>query len=343
MQVSLLTTLDPLLRDVVTLALSDTAAILEVEITPEGTQLDLQLPSGARESAQVELSHPCITCSIRHAVIPFLEGRDLDRVILALPATVESIYVAPALAEYLDSELFSKIELGHGDALDEPFTLTSILTAVDAATSRALIHATPLGEADLIIDDDERDAGEVLFSNLAHADVILSLGEDQIGRAISGHINPDATIIEGLENISADVLFEKEHDVDAAIFRVHPVTCMAGPSRQLGQETPDAGTADGIWTVTLESPRPLDPDRLQESFDSLALDGILIRGCFWLPGEHHEIKTWNSSGTSLTVGAAGEWDGDPMTRLVVTGSGESAEAIRRAFNDALMGGAIFRR
>ncbi|QOR47414.1 GTP-binding protein [Trueperella pecoris] len=330
MQVSLLTTLDPLLRDVVALALSDTAAILEVEITPDGTQLDLQLPSGERESAQVELSHPCITCSIRHAVVPFLEGRDLDRVILALPATVESIYVAPALAEYLDTELFAKIELGHGDALDEPFTLTSILTAVDAATNRALIHATPLGEADLIIDDDERDAGEVLFSYLAHADVILSLGEDQIGRAILRHINPEARFLHGLDSLSADTLFTQEHDVDAAIFRVHPVWVPA--AKNMG---------DGVWTEVLESPRPLDPERLADTFDALATDGLLIRGCYWLPSAPDEIVTWNSSGTSLTVGGAGTWEGEPMTRLVITGTGTPPNNLHRAFGEALAG-AIYR-
>lgn len=333
MQVSLLTTLDPLIRDVVSLSLSDSAAILEVSITPEGTDLALQLPSGEITESHIELSHPCVTCSIRHAVIPLLEElADVDQLLLALPPTIESIYVAPALAEYLDEQLFVRLEQDPDAALSEPFILTSVVTALDAASLPGLLHSTPLiSEITL---DDEHDTGEVLFSNLAHADVICTFASESTNteatRSLIEHVNPEARLLNGLEQLTGEMVFGREHDVDAAIMRVHPVWVPA--AKNMG---------DGVWTEVLESPRPLDPERLADTFDALATDGLLIRGCYWLPNAPDEIVTWNSSGTSLTVGGAGTWEGEPMTRLVITGTGTPPSNLHRAFGEALAG-AIYR-
>lgn len=73
MRLSILSALDPLVRDVTAMVMSDTCTVLILNLTEPYACIDATTPEGRAWHVKTELTHSCISCSLRYAVIPFLE------------------------------------------------------------------------------------------------------------------------------------------------------------------------------------------------------------------------------------------------------------------------------
>lgn len=336
--ISVLSTLDPLLRDVACLCLVDEIDILTCDLTEDSVILCFTSSDGAGWQREFPLAHPCITCSLREAVVPTLRALAAETdpprngVVLALPVAVEPLNVMPALEDLT----------ADGEALEE-CVLTRCVHALDLSTAvEDLLHHVPLKELGLaLFDEDERCTGEVLMSSVGYADIVATVGQ---GAAVSGlgaergadlasdlveHLRPlDTLRVEGLGALSRNLLTGGRHDSDTAIARIHPASTSAwgGP------------TTHGVWTLDLHSKRPLHPVRLAERIGELSIEGTCARGCFWLPSRPTAVCTWEVNGGSVSVGTAGEWEGEAFTHIIVTGVGDSATRTRieTSFREMLM-------
>lgn len=321
MRLSILSSLHPLMRDIVTFALHDTCHALSVEVTATSVRLSLTTPEGESEHTEIPLAHPCITCSMREGILPaIIEQAELgcERLLLALPAAIDALSIVPTLADIIEAEML-------------PIHLSAVAHCVDINTAcDDLLSHTPLRDKGLaVIDEDERCTGEILMVSLGYADVLIALGEDPAGSDLVEHLRPlDTLRINSLEELTANLLFDHPHDTDDAIGRVHPVTTQAwgGP------------TDHGVWTLDLHSERPFHPERLAQWAKELSAANICARGCFWLPSRPRHICTWEANGPSASVGQAGIWTEDPFTHLVLTGnaSSQQQEAIAAVFQRILM-------
>ncbi len=318
----------PMLRTGALLAISDLAPSLVADIDEDGVTMRMIDGLDELDVQRVPLAHSCMTCSLREGIAPYLAGladSGLERLVLALPVSVEALTVTPSLCDLTVA----------GGPL-EGITVTTQLHLVDLGTSRDDLFAhTPLAELGLaMFSGDERCTGEVLMNGVGYADLVCALGDEGVGDAALGlelveHLRPlDTLMIRHLDELDERLLFSEAHDPDRAITRVHPASTEAwgGPSDH------------GVWTLDLHSERPFHPGRLAASAADLAPEGVCARGCFWIPSRPTMIGTWEVSGGSASIGRAGEWDSDAFTHLVVTGVGTDSDkrAVAEAFERLLM-------
>ncbi len=323
LSISVLSTTDPLLRDVTSLCAGDELDVLTCDLTEDSVLLHLSPRDGEGWRREVPLAHPCLNCSLREAVVPALAelaDAGVDGLLLALPVAVEPLTVLPSLDELT----------GPGEVLHD-CRLASSVHAVDLATAAGdLLDHVPLSDRGLaLFEDDGRCTGEVLMMSLGYADVVLAVGEDALGSDLVEHLRPFDTLrVDHLEDLTGDLLLGATHDVDEAIARVHPASTAAwgGP------------TAHGVWTLDLHSTRPFHPERLAERVGELAPHGTCARGCFWLPSRPRTVCTWEVNGSAVSVGTAGQWEQEPLTHIVLTGVAdvEVRAAVERVFGELLM-------
>jgi G3E family GTPase len=100
----------------------------------------------------------------------------------------------------------------------------------------------------------------------------------------------------------------------------------------------DASPAgDGVWTVLVDTWRPLHPERLMERIESVGGGSYRGRGCFWLPTHPDSLAVWAGAGGQLSIGTAvGAPRRGPRTRIVVTGTDGRRDEVLRDLSEALM-------
>ena len=324
MNLSVLSTADPLVRTLTTLACSDLAAIITCDLDEDSTTLSIQLRDGTQWSHTTALAHSCLMCSLREAIIPTLRNlseEGIDQVLLALPVATEPVAIVPTLVELCAPD----------EALDGIQVSTSIhAISVDTAARDLLTHIPLASVGSALTDDDMRCTGEVLMASLGYADIVVGIGEDHLGSDLIEHLRPFETIrVNHFAELTCHLLFSALHDPDAAIERIHPASTQAwgGP------------TGHGVWTLDLHSDRPFHPERPSRFVTELAAAHTFARGCFWLPSRPHTVCTWEATGGSASVGTAGDWDGSPFTHVIVTGTHDRPgmrERVEAAFARILM-------
>lgn len=326
--ISVLSSTDPLLRDITTLCVADQMEVLTCDLTADSVVLVLTTPDATGWEREIPLAHPCITCSLREAIVPTLaelarDAHEHDRaagVLLALPVAIEPLNVIPALEDLT----------GAGETL-AGCVLTGSVHALDLTTTpEDLLHHMPLAERGLaLFEDDERCTGEVLMNSIGYADLLVTVGEDDLGSDLVEHLRAlDTLRLDHLDGLSRDLLLGGRHDSEVAVGRIHPARTRAwgGP------------TTHGVWTLDLHSDRPFHPLRLAERVSELSVDGTCARGCFWLPSRPRTVCTWDVNGSTVSVGTAGTWDTEPFTHLIVTGATDEAirSRIETTFSELLM-------
>lgn len=319
MKLSILSSSDPLVRDLSLVALGGETTMLAVDLTEDSVVLSLRRVDADAVRTQVPLAHACITCSIREAVVPYLAQLPDARVVLALPPTVELPHAVPQLEEYtVPGEALAGVEL----------TATAHVVEL-ADVARGLLTHVPLEQAGLAMtDDDDRCVGEIHLTNARYADAVVTLGEHRLGAELLDNLCDETTVrIDHLEGLNAAALFSRRHDVDEAIARIHPALAAA-----------PRGAGDGqVWTEDLHSTRPFHPERFRDRLVELVPDGVVVRGCFWTPAHADQVCAVEGSSGSVTVGLAGDWPVAPLTHLVVTGVDASVrERVWRSFHELLM-------
>ena len=304
------------------------------------TAAQVPLDAGTAPVLDIARTTDCWTCSLREVLLAVVEDRarlDPDgATVVLLPPGVELIHLAPRLADDL--------------ARLPGVTLAGLAHVIDVdAAARDLLTHRPAPESVAVVED--QCAGELHMVALGYADAVVALGRDPVGRDLVEHLRPhDTLLLPGLDAPLLPELLALRHDAARAVARVHPATTRAwgGPAEH------------GVRTLDLFSEMPFHPGRLRELVEDLAGRGMLARGCFWLPSRPGRVCTWEVAGGAVSVGDAGtwdeapEWDPDgmpggrapdggigvagPRCHLVVTGLGDAQmrERVRQAFGRVLL-------
>ncbi|MBO1751810.1 GTP-binding protein [Actinotalea sp. BY-33] len=331
---TVLATIDPVLRDSAVMGLvTDTPAtvvlrhdILEDAMGDGVIRRVVIDGSGVVEDERVPLEHACLSCAVREDAVPTLrrlasDGR-WDALALALPVSAESLPVTRALSG----------ATSRGGELPG-VRLASVLAVVDVETVvEDLLGDDLLEERDLALTgDDRRSVGEALAAQLAHADLVLTTGDVDLhpqGSDLVDHTRArDGLRQDGLHDLDVRGLLSTRHSSRRGEARLDPV--QAAPSRST--------SASGVWTIELEDDRPVHPERFVDHVAALGSGRLRSRGVFWVADRPEAACAWDGAGGQLSIGTLGPWGrGRPVTRLVVTGTGDEAPRLRAAFERVLL-------
>lgn len=264
-------------------------AELVVEDEAVGVRLQACSPSGGTETCEVPLEGCCLTCALRDVIATLVRERtrlDPDgSTTVLLPSATELVHLVPGLAQEL---------------ADEPVRLAGVTHVVDTATAaRCLLDHVSLDEVvSTCVPGEERCVGELHANGVGYADLVLALGDDGVGAELVEHLRADdSLLVPGLDEDWHAVARSLTHDPDAALVRVHPATTRAW-----------GGPCDyGVRTLDLHSHMPFHPTRLREMARELAGQGLLARGCFWLPSRPGRVCAWEVCGGIVSMGDAGTW------------------------------------
>lgn len=282
--VTLLVSLDPLLRERAVLAARDADPDLVV-VRHELTTLALdglvhRRVDDATSSDDRSLSVDdgcCLSCLLRDdtaALLTELVGR---RVLLVLPPAVEPASVATLLVDESTADI------------------VSIVTAVDVARLEERVTApTPLSDLE-DLGDDQRSVAEVLARHLEHADTVVTDGADERATALL------AALTGGCHLLGPDDprwLAAGSYDHDRAVARLQ-----AGVPGCRG-EVARHGVAQRCW----HRRRPLHPDRFLDVLESGQLDGLVrATGWLWVANRPATVLQLDAVGGSYELGAVDAW------------------------------------
>jgi G3E family GTPase len=318
--------LDPVLRDTAASGLLcdiPGSVVLRHDLTPDRLlHRAVYDRGGLREQETIDLDHGCLSCALREDIIPSLRQLVSDPVspptvlILALPATAEALPLIRAL-QPLD-----------GRPAVPGASVAAVLAAIDAAT-----FATDLLGDDLLAErglhtsaEDRRSVGETLAQVVEFADAVITPNPapDVTAHLLAHLSGPDVPV---LDLHAADpfglLQVRRRHD---------------DPRGDLRQVSASSATdTDRVWTLDLNTWRPMHPDRLHESIEALGAGPIRGRGVFWLPTRPDLVGAWDGAGGQLSIGSIGAWGGcERRTRLVITGVDHDPNPVREAFERALL-------
>lgn len=268
------------------------------------------------------LAQECASCAVGIDLLRVVgswraEGRVPPRVlVLVLPPTVE-----PGLV--------------HGPA-PRGTRFGPVVTALEAAgLEEDLLGGDLLAERGLALSpQDRRGLGEVV-AHLLDAAHVVATAEDLPARA---------RLL--IDHLAGPVVDLRWRDLDAHALELdRPVRQRPHGRTALRSAAPTgARDRDGVWTLDLDSWRPLHPDRLREGAEALAQGRIRGRGRFWLPSRPSSLIGWDGAGGQLAIGVIGSHDDAPArSRLVITGVDGDPDLHRLAFERAQMTGAELSR
>lgn len=281
--------------------------------------------SGVLEDVVLPLEHACLSCALREDLLPTLlrladRGR-WSAAVLAPPVAGETVPVVRAL-------VLGEVD---GVAVRERLPLAGVVVVMEAAAAVTdLVGTDTLAERGLAHSaDDGRSVGEVLSHQLRAADLVLAVGAcDRRCATLLRHLVPRGALrFAGPEELTGADLLAPRHDERVSRTWDDP------------REVAPTGAADGhgVWTLDLADWRPLHPGRLMDRLEEIGSGCLVGRGRFWLPGRPDVVGIWDGAGGQLSIGEVGGWGGAaPSTRIVVTGAGEDAPRVRRAFERALL-------
>lgn len=265
------------------------------------------------------LSHCCLNCAAKADVVPTLAAalqRQPAAIVWALPLTADPNPMLFEITEALGDGRLHGAHLAHCVAVADERDLLLGLFGDDTLAER---------EAGFGLVD-ERAWGEAWCQQLEFADVVATLGApDARSATVLRHlVAPDAHLTT-LDELGA--LARTRHDHDRAKRRVTPQTW----------PRPAAEDGEGVWTVLLESSRPLHPGRFSAGIEGIGAGQLRSRGAFWLASRPECAGAWDGSGGQVSIGDAGLWDGTPRTRILVTGIDPADRSrVLRAFADMVL-------
>ena len=321
--------LDPVLRDVAVGALlCDLPGSVGVGYDLGGDGLLHRWvagPVGDQTRQEVPVVESCAPCAVGTDVVRVLatlatQDRPPVWVVLALPpATDPGPRVAgPAPAGTWFGPVLAVLD---ADRLEDDVLGGDLLVERGLAVSAA----------------DRRGVGEAVAHALQVADLLVT---PTALTARTRHL---------VDHLAGPIPDRRLHDLDP--------TCVHGAAtgertrrRVLGPATlrlaAPTGALDrnGVWTLDLDSRRPLHPHRLQEGMEALAQGRVYGRGRLWLATRPDQVIGWEGAGGQLGIGVIGRWGGEPArTRLVITGTDRDPDLHRLAFRRALLSDAELSR
>ena len=321
----IVSSVDPVLRDIASFgAVSDLpgTGVLRQDLDPSSGTLRRVVSdeSGIVEDRTTALQHACLGCAIREDSLPALgamaaSGR-WERIVWALPVGAET----PPAARPLASPSIAR-DLG--------VDLAGVVALVDSeAAETDLLGSDLLDDRGLALSlEDRRSVGETLAGQVRHADLVLTAGENRIGAALVDHLRGAGSQRMDLLEIAGGVLLRQRYGHRRAEARIDPR--LPGP--------PDATGPAGVWSWTLQAPRPVHPGRFLRQLGQLVAGNVLSHGCFHVAGRPRQVGEWDGAGGQLSLGDGGGWGPiPPTTRLRFVGLGEGPRHLGRAFRSMLL-------
>jgi G3E family GTPase len=270
------------------------------------------------EDAWVPLEHVCLSCAMREEILPTLERIATTlrpaAIHVALPVTAEPMPLVAALRAYEPVEVRGVVSVFDADRLESDLLGDNLLA------ERGLAFTT----------GDRRAVGEVLAHQVEAADLLLT-PEPPPARA--------AALLDHL--VDATVRRQPLHDTDGCDLVApgrdpEPTADDAMRGDLLHVGSTGAAPREGVWTLDLQSWRPLHPRRLLDQVVTLGTGPLRGRGHFWLPTRPTVVCAWDGAGGQLSIGDHGQWPAGPDTHLVITGTAPDPDALITAFDTALM-------
>jgi G3E family GTPase len=206
-----------------------------------------------------------------------------------------------------------------------PIVLAGAVAVLDVATlATDLFGPAMLADRGLNLGRDQRTVAEALSRQLETADLLLTVGESAEAEALLDHI-AGRTARCDLYSL----------DTAAALRRRRPPRLATRGDLRLAEPTGAPGR-DGVWTLDLVSPAPLHPRRLLDHLAELSTGRIRGRGYFWVPQTPEVQYGWDNAGGRVLFDVLDHWADLPHTRLVITGTDDSAPRLLAAFHAALV-------
>lgn len=331
--VSVLTTIDPVLRDAALFGLlMDAPGVVAVrhDIHTDHLRRVVQDATGVLEDVLVPLEHACLSCAVREDAVPTIarlahDGR-WTQVLLALPVSAESLPAARALtSEAVPGGRLAHTRIATALAVADLDTFEDDLLGEDTLTERGIGLTV----------DDERSVGEALAAQVEQADLVVARRGDRPGSTSSPGTDADtahATAsglldrlrgtgtrrVDGLHALTAANLAAGVHSPSRAERRAHPLgAAVTGP---------EAVRGDRSWTLELRSALPFHPERLLDRIEELSAGPLRARGVFHVADRPGVACLWDGAGGQLAVADLGPWreacaGTEPHTRIVVVGAG----------------------
>ncbi len=260
--------------DLVVGALLRTPGTLVVEHRFDGhvvrrTTVTLQRGVLTTAEAGIELTHGCVSCTIRNDLLMLLRQLhrrdDVDRVVLHLAPWLEPEPICLAI-----NNVRVRVAPGYVDgpaALD--VSIAAVVTCVDAS----VWLSQALGDAQL---DDGRTQAQVVVGQAEFADVVVINRADPFVAAVLRRLAPRARIRVGadgieqaLDNLYRDARRGRSDDPHGPLLAGQPPLDSRGP----------------INMVEFNARRPFHPQRLHACLDLLLKGVIRTRGRLWLASQ----------------------------------------------------------
>lgn len=246
---------------------------------------------GRLDAVVVELTHGCVSCTVRHDILPAL---------VELAASDTTSHIVLALPEVVEPAGF--LEAFHGLLLDGQQTVAAdhcgIRQVVSVVQGDELVQRIAAGDTleelgRTAADADDRCLGEVVVHQIETADVVVVEAADATSVGIVRLLNPAAAVCR-----PDDVIPLRRFDLDASLQRADPSVVPAGP--ELRRE------ADA-WSFVWRARRPLHPQRLHDLLEEAVDCSLRSRGTIWLAGRPEAVIGWESVGPRLCLGHIGSW------------------------------------
>lgn len=300
--------------------------------------------SGLVEREVVPLDHTCLSCALRHEIVPTLtrlaQTRRWSSIALSLPPATLPLPLVEAIAG------MARVSAPVRRAI----RVASILTVVEAGSLVADLFGDDLlrERDDVRHAGDVRAVGEVLIDAVEYADVLVlaesATRPDALALALLDEFRrADSQVCLDPAELSESDLLEPPQRAGGVLRPESrlpawvPAGVRPGEGDRVYDATSPAARQAGIWTLFLDTWRPFHPERLMRNLESIGGQGYRGRGCFWLPTHPNSQAVWSGAGGQLGIGTArGVPTRGPRTRLVITGIDDRADDVRRDLEGALM-------
>ncbi len=239
----------------------------------------------------LELSHGCVSCTVRNDLLVLLRRlhrrRDVDRVVVQLGGWLEPQPICWAIEHV-------RVSLGPA-YVDGPAARDVRIAGVVCSLDPGRWLEQALGDDGL---EDGRTVAQVVVGQAEFADVVVDPWVEHDSAAVLTRLNPRGAVIREAEQVEGALAALGE---DARCGRrVDPLAPLLDGEPPLEPDGP-------VGIVEFNSGRPFHPHRLHDALDVL-LDGVVrVRGRIWTASQPDLVMCLESAGGGLRVSSGGKW------------------------------------
>lgn len=280
----------------------------------------------------IELEHLCGGCAIREIAIPALlelAEAGATRIVLALPAGLELDIALGVLEPHPRIHVEASVGVIDADCLETG--LFGQLTMADSGSSA--------------MDQDDRPIAEVLVGIIPFADVLVGVAENSMPPSAHAALDALRSQTSTLRRQGSESWFELAQACDGShalmeseSMLVPPRVGLPGPGRSsAGRQGVTVRGDSDLWAVTVDTSRPVHPQRLLEAAQQLSEGPWVGWGQFWVPDRPMDVCALQVAAEQMSIGVHGHWEGEaPRTRMQWVGRGVDVDAVERLLAQCLL-------